>query len=126
MSKTTKKLKLHQYNDIYILNKPESFDEAFKDVSYSESIVTTSCVECALVFSNTKDEFINQMLTLFPRLLDHSVVWVFYPNDTSISEISKLHIELDWDFLGDYRLKPTKLHTIDNTWNAMKIKKIHV
>ncbi|AUS04271.1 hypothetical protein JJL45_07495 [Tamlana sp. s12] len=126
MSKTTKKLKLQQYSDIYILNKPESFDDTFKDISYSESIVTTSCVECALVFSQTKDEFINQMLTLFPRLLDHSVVWVFYPNDTSISEISKLHIELDWDFLGDYRLKPTKLIAIDNTWNAMKIKKIHV
>ncbi|KAB1069465.1 hypothetical protein F6U93_03905 [Tamlana haliotis] len=126
MSKTTKKLKLHQYSDIYILNKPETFDEVFKDISYSESLVTTSCVECALVFANTKDEFINQMLTLSPRLLDHSVVWVFYPNKMPISEISKLHIEFDWDFLGDYRLKPTKLYTIDKTWNVMKIKKIHV
>ncbi|MBU2950145.1 hypothetical protein KO493_05475 [Tamlana agarivorans] len=126
MSKTTKKLKLNQYNDIYILNKPEAFDEVFKDISYSESIVTTSCVECALVFVDNKDTFINQMLTLSPRLLDDSIVWVFYPKDTSISEISKLHIEFDWDFLGDYRLKPTKLYAIDNTWNAMKIKKIHI
>ncbi|MDO6760150.1 hypothetical protein Q4566_08050 [Tamlana sp. 2_MG-2023] len=126
MSKTTKKLKLHQYSDIYILNKPEAFNEVFEDISYSESIVTTSCVECALVFADNKDEFINQMLTLFPRLLDDSIVWVFYPNNTSISEISKLHIEFDWDFLGDYRLKPTKLYAIDNSWNAMKIKKTHV
>ena len=124
MSKITKKLKLNQFSDIYILNKPEAFNEAFKDLAYSESLVTTSCVECALVFVKTKDEFINQMLTLSPRLLDSSIVWVFYPNKTSTSEISKLYIEFDWDFLGDHRLKPTKLHTIDNTWNAMKIKKI--
>ncbi|WP_194768037.1 hypothetical protein [Tamlana sp. I1] len=124
MSKITKKLKLHQFSDIYILNKPESFNEVFKEIEYSESLVTTSCVECALVFVDTKEEFINQMLTLSPRLLDTSIVWVFYPSETPISEISKLYMEFDWDFLGDYRLKPTKLLDIDRTWNAMKIKKI--
>ncbi|MCH4551291.1 MULTISPECIES: hypothetical protein [Aestuariibaculum] len=119
-----KKLKLQNFKDVYILNKPESFSDIFDDVSHSESIVTTSCVECALVFVNTKEDFVNQMLTLFPRLLDSSILWVFYPNETTISEISKLHIEFDWDFLGDYRLKPTKLLAVDNTWNAIKIKKL--
>ncbi|GAA4292125.1 hypothetical protein [Aestuariibaculum suncheonense] len=119
-----KKLKLHHFKDVYILNKPESFSDIFDEISYSESLVTTSCVECALVFVDTKEDFVNQMLTLFPRLLDASVIWVFYPNETTISEISKLHIEFDWDFLGDYRLKPTKLLSVDDTWNAIKIKKI--
>lgn len=119
-----KKLKLQNFKDVYILNKPETFSDIFNDVNYSESLVTTSCVECALVFVDTKEDFVNQMLTLFPRLLDSSILWVFYPNDTTISEISKLHIEFDWDFLGDYRLKPTKLLSVDNTWNAIKIKKI--
>ena len=64
------------------------------------------------------------MSTLFPRLMDNSILWVFYPNETSISEFSKLHIEFDWDFLGDYRLKPTKLFPVDTEWNALKIKKI--
>ncbi|MBD0825421.1 MULTISPECIES: hypothetical protein [Aestuariibaculum] len=119
-----KKLKLQHFKDVYILNKPESFSAIFDEVNYSESLVTTSCVDCALVFVDTKEEFVNQMLTLFPRLLDSSILWVFYPNETTISEISKLHIEFDWDFLGDYRLKPTKLLSVDDTWNAIKIKKI--
>ncbi|MBD0833047.1 hypothetical protein [Aestuariibaculum sediminum] len=121
-----KKLKLQNFKDVYILNKPESFNAIFSDVNYSESLVTTSCVECALVFVESKEDFVNQMLTLFPRLLDNSILWVFYPNETTISEISKLHIEFDWDFLGDYRLKPTKLLSVDDTWNAIKIKKILV
>ncbi|WP_051238703.1 hypothetical protein [Gaetbulibacter saemankumensis] len=120
------KLKLKNFKDVYILNKPESFTKIFDETDYSESLVTTSCVECAIVFVETKEDFVNQMLTLFPRLLDNSVIWVFYPNVTTISEISKLHIEFDWDFLGDYRLKPTKLFTVDDTWNAIKIKKILV
>ncbi|MFV9550575.1 hypothetical protein [Algibacter sp. PT7-4] len=124
MRTLSKRLKLNNFSDVYILNKPIAFDFVFNEINYSETLVTTSCVECALVFVKTKAEFINQMLTLFPRLLDASVVWVFYPNNTTINEISNLHIEFDWDFLGDYRLKPTKLLVVDHNWNAMKIKKI--
>lgn len=124
MYNLVKKIKLHKFKDVYILNKPESFANTFDDIEHSESLVTTSCVECALVFSQTKEDFINQMQTLFPRILDTSVIWVFYPNRTTIQEISELHKVFDWDFLGDYRLKPTKLLAIDNMWNAIKIKKI--
>lgn len=124
MNTICKRLKLQNYKDVYILNKPESFLNVFNDVEHSESIVTTSYVECALVFVDTKEDFVNQMSTLFPRLMDNSILWVFYPNETSISEFSKLHIEFDWDFLGDYRLKPTKLFPVDTEWNALKIKKI--
>lgn len=126
MATLTKKLKLHHFNDVYILNKPESFTSVFKDIEYSESIVTTSCVESGLVFTETKDDFVNQMLTLFPRLLDKSVIWVFYPNINTIDDLYKLHTEFDWDFLGDYRLKPTKLIAVDHNWNAIKIKRILV
>ena len=124
MRSLTKKLKLDHYDDIYILNVPEAFAQVFDHVKHSESLVITSCTECVVVFVNTKEEFVEQMYTLFPRLLDDSVLWVFYPNETTISEISKLHIEFDWDFLGDYRLKPTKLIAVDDHWNAIKIKKI--
>ncbi|UKM64601.1 hypothetical protein GSB9_01151 [Flavobacteriaceae bacterium GSB9] len=118
------KLKLKKFDDIYILNKPDNFETVFTDINHSESLVTTSCVECAVVFSKTKEEFINQMLTLFPRLMEGSVIWVFFPNETTKGEISKLHLEYDWDFLGDYRLKPTKQINVDEHWDAMKVKPI--
>lgn len=124
MQTLTEKLKLKKFKDIYILNIPENFESVFANIDHSETLVTTSCVECAIVFTNTKEEFLNQMLTLSPRILDKSVVWVFYPNETTKNEISQLHKEFDWDFLGDYRLKPTKLLYVDYHWNAMKIKKI--
>ncbi|MFD1614852.1 hypothetical protein [Gelatiniphilus marinus] len=123
MRNLIKKLKLDKHNDVYILNKPESFANAFDDIAYSGSIVTTSYVECALVFTQTKEAFINEMLTLFPRISDNSIIWVFYPNGTTKKEISELHKEFDWDFLGDYRLKPTKLIAVNSAWNVMKIKK---
>ncbi|MBJ6366812.1 hypothetical protein [Snuella sedimenti] len=124
MSLLTIKLELEDNDDVYILNKPEAFNDSFDGINYFESLVTTSCVNCALVFVDTKEEFINQMLTLFPRLLDSAIIWVFYPKVTSISELSKLHLEFDWDFLGDYRLKPIKLLRIDHTWNAIKLSKV--
>ncbi len=126
MRSLIKQLKLKNFEDVYIINKPNTFIEIFNDIEHSESIVTTSCIECGLVFTETKEAFAEQMLTLFPRLLDASVIWVFYPNNTSISTLSELHREFDWDFLGDYRLKPTKLIHVDSTWNAIKIKKARV
>lgn len=117
-------LKLKKFKDIYILNAPEDFSSVFNELEHSESLVVTSCVECAIVFSKTKDEFTNQMLTLFPRLMERSVIWVFFPNNTPKSDISKLHLEYDWDFLGDYRLKPTRLIVVNEQWNAMKVKPI--
>ncbi|MEL0456880.1 hypothetical protein [Tamlana flava] len=124
MQTLTTKLKLKKFKDIYILNVPDNFEEIFAKIEHNESLVITSCVECAIVFTESKNEFMEQMLTLFPRLMDSSVLWVFYPNETTLSEIGNLHKEFDWDFLGDYRLKPAKLLHVDNTWNAMKIKKI--
>lgn len=118
------KLKLKKCGDLYILNVPDNFAPVFQDIEHHESLVITSCVQCAIVFSKTKEEFMDQMLTLFPRLMDGSTIWVFYPNETTKGEISSLHEEYDWDFLGDYRLKPTKQITVDGQWNAMKVKPI--
>ncbi len=118
------KLKLKKCGDLYILNVPDNFASVFQDIEHQESLVITSCVQCAIVFSKTKEEFMDQMLTLFPRLMDGSTIWVFYPNETTKGEISSLHEEYDWDFLGDYRLKPTKQITVDDQWNAMKVKPI--
>lgn len=119
------KLKLDkQPDEIYILNKPEVYDDMFMNLNYSESLVHTSCVNYALLFVTTKEAFVNQMMTLFPRLQDTSTLWVAYPNKTSKKEIAYLHREFDWDFLGDYRLQPVKQVCINNQWNAIKLKKV--
>lgn len=117
---------IHKFEEVHILNKPSIFDEDFSGNQFSESLINTSCVSCALVFARTKDDFINQMLTLFPRLLDDSILWIIYPIGTTKKELASLHQEFDWDFLGDYRLQPTRLINVNNNWNAIKIKKIEL
>lgn len=124
MDAITDRLQFHKFKEVYILNKPSLFEDVFSEAKYSESLLHTSCVDCALVFARTKDDFINQMLTLFPRLQDHSTLWIIYPNGTTKKELANLHLELDWDFLGDYRLQPTRQINIDNGWNAIKLKKM--
>jgi hypothetical protein len=126
MDALTDRLQLHKFKDVYILNKPSVFEDDFSEAKYSESLLHTSCVDCALVFVRTKDDFINQMLTLFPRLQDYSTLWVVYPIGTTKKELANLHIEFDWDFLGDYRLQPTRQINVNNSWNAIKLKKTEI
>ena len=120
-----KKLKLDkQLDEIYVLNKPDDYQNSFNDLNYCESLVSTSCVNCALLFVNSKEAFVHQMMTLFPRLQDTSTLWVAYPKFTAKAELANLHKEFDWDFLGDYRLKPVKQVSLNKDWNAIKLKKV--
>lgn len=123
MNTLAKKLQLPKADEIIVLNKPDAFSKEFKNTRFTESLVHTSYVNNAIIFVNSKEGFINQMLTLFPRLLDHSVLWIIYPKETTKKEIANLHIEFDWDFLGDYRLQPTRQININNDWNAIKLRK---
>ena len=122
----TDRFGLHKFEEVHVLNKPSVFDDDFMGNQFSESLIHTSCVNCALVFVRTKDNFINQMLTLFPRLQDDSTLWIIYPIGTTKKELANLHQEFDWDFLGEYRLQPTRLINVNNNWNAIKIKKIEI
>lgn len=124
MKALTDRFKLHKFDEVYVLNKPAAFDVAFQGSKFSESLLQTSCVHCALVFVKTKSGFMNQMLTLFPRLQDTSTLWIIYPIGTTKKELANLHIEFDWDFLGEYRLQPTRQINVNTSWNAIKLKKI--
>ena len=123
MSTIAKKLNFQQAEDIHILNKPDTFDQEFKNMNFSASLLSTSCVDCVLVFTETKEGFMEQMLTLFPRLQDSSTIWVAYPSKTTKKELVDLYSEFDWDFLGYYRLKPIRLTELNSNWNAIKLKK---
>ncbi|MFD0963028.1 hypothetical protein [Pseudofulvibacter geojedonensis] len=123
MNTLAKKLQLPKAEEVVVLNKPDAFTNDFNNSRFSESLVHTSCVNNAIVFVQSKEGFINQMLTLFPRLLDNSVLWIIYPQKTTKKELASLHIEFDWDFLGDYRLQPTRQVNINSDWNAIKLKK---
>jgi hypothetical protein len=124
MSDLTKKLQLINFNEVYVLNKPSVFDNEFNSDKYKESLILSSGVDCAVVFIKTKDAFINQMLTLFPRLHEDSILWIIYPIGTTKKELANLSIEFDWDFLGEFRLQPTRQLNVDSNWNAIKLKKI--
>jgi hypothetical protein len=124
MDTLTNRLRLDKFKDVYVLNKPSVFEDIFSEDKFYESLLHTSCVDCALVFARTKDSFINQMLTLFPRLQEESTLWVVYPIGTTKKELASLHLDFDWDFLGDYRLQPTRQININTNWNAIKLKKI--
>lgn len=124
MNLLIKKLQLNKVlSDIIVLNKPDNFTKEFEDFNFPESLVHTSCVDNVIVFVQSKEGFINQMLTLFPRLQDHSIMWIVYPKKTTKKQLANLHLEFDWDFLGDYRLQPTRQVNIDPEWNAIKLKK---
>ena len=124
MSDLTKKLQLTNFKEVYVLNKPSVFDNEFNSDKYKESLILSSGVDCAVVFIKTKDAFINQMLTLFPRLHENSILWIIYPIGTTKKELANLSIEFDWDFLGEFRLQPTRQLNVNSNWNTIKLKKI--
>ncbi len=124
MSGINNKLQLTNLKEVYVLNKPPVFDNEFNSDKFKESLVLSSGLECAVVFIKTKDAFINQMLTLFPRLQQNSILWIIYPIGTTKKELANLSIEFDWDFLGEFRLQPTRQLNVNSNWNAIKLKKI--
>jgi hypothetical protein len=116
-------LNISHENEVVVLNKPEEFNDSFKQAHVVASLVNTSGVACAVLFVKFKQDFIHQMMTLFPRLLDTSTLWIIFPTATTKKELADTTLSFDWDFLGDYRLQPIKQVTINENWKAIKLKK---
>ncbi|NER13886.1 hypothetical protein GWK08_10575 [Leptobacterium flavescens] len=124
-----KQLRLNKQNEIIILNQPEDLSidlKKLEGVTIIRSLVKTSCVEFALVFIDSKEQLERQMMTLFPRLLDSSVLWIAYPNTTSRKLIDRISAEIDWTFLDDYRLQPTRKASLHENWEAIKWKIVKI
>lgn len=126
MKSLIQKLKFHKHDDVLILNEPEDFLPLIKelDASVTSSLVKTSCVSCALLFITSKKQLISQMLTLFPKLKDDSVLWIAFPNKVSKADILELYNNEVWDELMDYRLQPIRKIELNDYWNALRFRKI--
>lgn len=116
-------LNIPTQDEIIILNKPEEFSKQFSTINFSASLVHTSCVEFVIIFVRSKHDFINQMMTLFPRLVETSVIWIIFPVATTKKDLANLSLAFDWDFLGDYRLQPMRQVNINEEWKAIRLKK---
>ncbi|MFB9052972.1 hypothetical protein ACFFVB_07745 [Formosa undariae] len=126
MKTLIQKLKLHKHNEILVLNEPEEFSAlvGHLDCNVLGSLLKTSSVSCALLFITSKKELIDQMLTLFPKLTDDSMLWIAYPNKTSKSYIIELYNDEAWDEIMDYRLQPIRQIELNSNWNALRFRKI--
>lgn len=126
MKSLIQKLKFHKHDDVLILNEPEDFLPFIKELNatITSSLIKTSCVDCALLFITSKKQLFSQMLTLFPKLKDDSVLWIAYPNSVSKAEILELYNNDIWDELMDYRLQPVRKIELNSDWDALRFRKI--
>ncbi|MHA7943372.1 hypothetical protein ACJOV8_009890 [Formosa sp. 3Alg 14/1] len=126
MKTIIQKLKLHKHNEILVLNEPKEFTALVGqlDCNVLGSLLKTSSVSCALLFITSKKELVDQMLTLFPKLTDDSMLWIAYPNKTSKSYIIELYNDEAWDEIMDYRLQPIRQIELNSNWNALRFRKI--
>ncbi|MDW5289908.1 hypothetical protein [Formosa sp. PL04] len=126
MKTLCQKLKLDKYNEILVLNEPEEFSSlvGHLDCNVLGSLIKTSSVSCALLFITSKKELIDQMLTLFPKLTDDTVLWIAYPNKTSKAYILELYKDEAWDEIMDYSLQPIRQIELNSDWNALRFRKI--
>ncbi|MBR9758267.1 MAG: hypothetical protein GYB39_09290 [Algicola sp.] len=129
MKSLISRLKLKNRDHIVVLNKPDDFEDelnalGLKEVLISESLIQTSCVGFAILFITSRQQLIDQMLTLLPKLNDDCVLWIAYPQKTSKAFIVELYHDNAWDDLMDFWLKPVRQIEINANWNAMRFKKI--
>ncbi|MGJ5642277.1 hypothetical protein [Formosa sp. S-31] len=126
MKSLIQKLKFHKHEDVLILNEPDDFQPLVSelDATIISSLIKTSSISCALLFITSKKQLITQMLTLFPKLKDDSVLWIAYPSKTSKAEILELYNHEAWDELIDYRLQPIRQIELNDDWNALRFRKI--
>ncbi|MBP1839664.1 hypothetical protein [Formosa algae] len=126
METTIQRLQLHTQNEILVLNEPEQFAELTNNLNCSiiGSLLKTSSVSCAVLFVTTKQDLFNQMITLFPKLTDDSILWIAYPKQTSKSYILELYNHEAWEEIKDYSLQPVRKIELLDRWNALRFRKI--
>ncbi|WP_299779837.1 hypothetical protein [uncultured Formosa sp.] len=126
MKTAIERLQLHKQDEILVLNEPEEFATLTSclDCSILGSLLKTSSVSCAVLFVTNKQELFNQMLTLFPKLTDDSILWIAFPNETSKSYILELYNHDAWDEIKDYSLQPVRKIKLSKNWNALRFRKI--
>ncbi|MFB9057770.1 hypothetical protein ACFFU9_13565 [Mariniflexile ostreae] len=122
----SKRLKLKDQDQILILNRPDDFSNNLEhfEANVVESLVKTSTVSFALLFVTSKQQLIDQMPALFPKLKDDCLLWVAFPNKTSKSNIVELYNDKVWEDLMEYRLLPKRRINLNDQWDALRFKKI--
>ncbi|QDO93996.1 hypothetical protein FNB79_08370 [Formosa sediminum] len=126
MKTTIDRLNLHTQDEILVLNEPEDFSTLTNclDCTVIGSLLKTSSVSCAVLFVTSKQELFNQMITLFPKLTDDSILWIAYPRQTSKSLILELYNHEAWEEIKDYSLQPVRKIELSEDWNALRFRKI--
>lgn len=129
MKSLIKRLKLKNHDHIVVLNKPDDFEDDLKalgldTVHISESLIQTSCIGFTLLFITSREQLINQMLTLLPKMHEDCILWVAYPKRTSKHYILELYHDNAWDDLIDFRLQPIRQIAINNHWKALRFRKL--
>ncbi len=120
--KLHRKLRLHDKNDICVLEAPDSFLSAMAGLTFSTKIGTAAdTLDAVLIFAPNLQS-LERLLALSAKLGPKDVLfWACYPKQSSAL---KSNISRDGIFhtAQQFGLRPVTQVAIDDTWSAMRLR----
>ena len=127
MTPLFKKLNLKDQKEIVILNAPESFDGALKEIQKEVEVYTTieaaSNIGFIMIFVTDKNEIDALAPVIAEKLQGDGVLWFCYPKGTSKKYKSNFNRDTGWEALGAHQFEGVRMVAIDADWSALRFRR---
>ncbi len=128
LSPLAKKLGFKPGSNILLLNNPKNYLEILDPVTSEIDVITDIAnktkPETIHFFAKDKAECIQYMDKIKEFLTPEIRLWISYPKQTGTIK-SDLNRDILWKFMQEnYAWKANRQFAVDDTWSAMKFKKM--
>lgn len=128
MTPLLQKLNFKNQPTLFIINRPESFNNEEelieKVVTVKETIDDDDEIEFVLAFVKAQDEIDKLVPQIAKFIKGDALVWFAYPKLSSKILKSDINRDKGWDILGTYNFEAVRQVAVDENWSAIRFRKV--
>jgi hypothetical protein len=127
MNAVFKKLNFKDHKEIYIINAPESFVPAMREMESFAAVKTTLKSAKAVSFMVafvTKQKEVDELGQKAASVIEgDGLLWFAYPKGSSKKYKCEFNRDNGWAELGKQGFEPVRMVAIDEDWSALRFRK---
>lgn len=128
MNAIFKKLNYKDQTAVYVVNAPESFQPALKEMRESVNVKTSLAGAKGAAFAMafvTKQAQVDKFAAQVARAtVGDAVVWVAYPKGSSKKYTCEFNRDTGWTVMGENGFEPVRQVAIDADWSALRFRRV--
>lgn len=121
------KLNLKDQSEILVLNAPQEFEKALKDlrgVEVHRRIEAVKSCEFALTFASQRAELDRLSRALCAIAAGDAMLWFAYPKGTSKKYVCEFNRDDGWKVLRQSGFDSVRQIAIDDDWSALRFRRV--